>query len=216
LKVSQAGGGQFSKSALLNGATLSYGLERYAQALDAYRSLKEISPEAQESYVADLGIMRSAFRARSFDLAISTAASVAANNLSDEATVREADYVKAKSYLSTSRRADAIREFKVLSKKAPSTAEGAEATCFLIQDLYDNGEFDNVESAVFDFSKKAGNQSYWLAKAYLILGDTFVQKGNLAQAKATFESIRDGYEPYGANDEIPDNVKMRLERMANN
>ena len=36
----------------------------------------------------------------------------------------------------------------------------------------------------------------------------------MAQAKATFESVRDGYEPSGKNDDILDNVNMRLKKIA--
>ena len=37
-------------------------------------------------------------------------------------------------------------------------------------------------------------------------------RGELAQAKATFESVRDGYVPSGTDD-VMDNVRMRLERL---
>lgn len=42
-----------------------------------------------------------------------------------------------------------------------------------------------------------------------------MQRGNAAQAKATYESIRDGYTSMGPDDDIPDNVQLRLERLQN-
>ena len=48
----------------------------------------------------------------------------------------------------------------------------------------------------------------------MVLGDSFAERGQYAQAKATFESIRDGYEPEENPDDILDSVKMRLERLA--
>ena len=54
---------------------------------------------------------------------------------------------------------------------------------------------------------------YWLAKSFLVLGDTFVEKGDLTQAKATFESVRDGYEPSGSSDDVLDNAVMRLAKL---
>ena len=71
-----------------------------------------------------------------------------------------------------------------------------------------------MESEVYDFSQKAGNQSYWLAKAYLVLGDSFVERGSYEQAKATYESIGEGYQAPSAGDDIADNVKKRLDRLA--
>jgi hypothetical protein len=35
----------------------------------------------------------------------------------------------------------------------------------------------------------------------------------MEQAKATFESIRDGYEPSGTDDDVMDNVAMRLRKL---
>ncbi len=84
----------------------------------------------------------------------------------------------------------------------------------VIQDLYDTGRFDAVDGEVYSFSQKAGDQSYWLARAYIVLGDAFTERGQYAQAKATFESIRDGYEPASGADDISDSVRMRLERLS--
>ena len=66
---------------------------------------------------------------------------------------------------------------------------------------------------MYSFSQKCGEQSYWLAKAYVVLGDSFLGRGMNEQAKATFESIRDGYEPSSDKDEVLDLVKIRLERI---
>ena len=82
-----------------------------------------------------------------------------------------------------------------------------------IQNLFDVGDFDKVEAEVYAFSQTAGSQSYWLAKAYLVLGDSFVERGAYEQAKATYESIRDGYEPAAGADDVADNVGKRLARL---
>ena len=71
-----------------------------------------------------------------------------------------------------------------------------------------------MDDEVYAFSQKAGGQSYWLARSYLVLGDAFAERGQYDQAKATFESIRDGYEPENGSDDVSENVKMRLERLA--
>lgn len=102
--------------------------------------------------------------------------------------------------------------FRVLAGE-PSTPEGAEASYMLIQNSFDTGDFDAVEDGVYNFSQVAGGQSYWLARAYLVLGDSFAERGNYAQARATYESIRDGYVPENGQDDISSNVKMRLERL---
>ena len=46
-----------------------------------------------------------------------------------------------------------------------------------------------------------------------MLGDSFVERGELEQAKATFESVRDGYSPEKDADDVMDNVNMRLRKL---
>ena len=96
----------------------------------------------------------------------------------------------------------------------PSTAEGAESKYMVIQNLYDTGKFDGVDDEVYSFAQKAGGQSYWLARAYIVLGDSVAERGQYDRAKATFESIRDGYEPESGTDDISDSVRMRLDRLS--
>ena len=84
----------------------------------------------------------------------------------------------------------------------------------MIQDCFDKGEFTEVENKVYAFSDSGSGQTYWLAKAFILLGDSFAERGELKQAKATFESVRDGYTPAGKDDDVLDNVRMRLEKLS--
>ena len=70
-----------------------------------------------------------------------------------------------------------------------------------------------VENKVYAFSDAGSPQVYWLAKSFIVLGDSFVERDELAQAKATFESVRDGYEPQNADDDVRDNVELRLKKL---
>jgi tetratricopeptide (TPR) repeat protein len=144
---------------------------------------------------ARTGMMRSAYRSKDYAAAIASADEVASQRGLSADVRREATYIKAKSSLASSQRGQALELFRQLGAD-PSTAIGAESKYIVIQDLYDTG------------------QSYWLARAYIVLGDAFAERGQYAQAKATFESIRDGYEPASGADDISDSVRMRLERLS--
>ena len=67
-----------------------------------------------------------------------------------------------------------------------------------------------MEAKVYDFAAACGSQSYWLARAYIILADSFAERGNLEQAVLTLQSIRDGYLPYGEGDDILETVDRKL------
>ena len=94
-----------------------------------------------------------------------------------------------------------------------SGAYGAECAYMLIQDSYDRGEFEDVETKVYAFADAGSDQVYWLAKSFIVLGDSFAERDEIEQAKATFESVRDGYTPESADDDVLDNVNMRLKKL---
>ena len=114
--------------------------------------------------------------------------------------------------MATSRREEALAIFRTLSSQ-PATDEGAEARYILIQDAFDRADYPAVQQGVFDFSDKSGGQNYWLARAYITLADTFIQMDKPEQAKATLESIRDGYTPERPDDDIQDLVQARLYKL---
>lgn len=190
-------------------AELSFDLERYADSYKGYKALSETTKIDQNKDIAKIGMMRSAYRDKNFENAVSAAQSI---NTTDSDISRESKYVMAKSYLGLSKRKEAMAIFKDLSNQA-STPEGAEANYMLIQNYFDSADFDSVENAVYNFAQKAEAQVYWLAKAYLVLGDTFTQRKQYTQAKATYESIRDGYEAPQGGDDIADNVNMRIQTL---
>ena len=201
-----------TESATLSYARVNYALGDYAKAFGSYRKLSEIARFDDNVRVARIGLMRSAFHARQWEDALSCAESVSALSGIGEELSREALYVRAKSLMSTSRRDEALDQLQVLAQK-PATAEGAEAVYLIIQDQYDRAEFEGIQDKVYAFADKAGDQSYWLAKAFIVLGDTFAEQGNLAQARATFESIKSGYEPTGNADDVLDQVEQRLRKL---
>ena len=204
--------GALAEGALLQLATLQYGLGNYPEAYRSYLKLRDSAQFKQNREGALLGLMRSAFRAREWEDALSDARAVLAAFKADDSLQREARFVCAKSLMSTSRRSAALNEFRELAK-APATDEGAEASYVLIQDSFDRADFAAVQERVYAFAEKAGGQNYWLAKAFIVLGDTFAEQDNMAQARATFESIRSGYTPSGPQDDVLDQVEMRLKKL---
>lgn len=204
------GEGAFVEMSMLNYSALSYRLEKWDDALGGYEALFKAAKMEENRFSAKIGIMRSAFKGRKYDKAVEYALSLNEDHRSSETLKQEASYVIAKSYMSQSRREEAIEVLKRLASD-PSTAYGAEATYILITDSYDSGDFAGVENKVYAFSDSASGQTYWLAKSFIILGDTFVERGELAQAKATFESVRDGYT--STSDDVLSEVRMRLEKL---
>lgn len=203
----------FTELSMLHYAELSFALQRYQDAYSGYSALYQKGRMESNRPEALKGMMYSAYRSKDYQNAVESASELISRRDSDSALQREATFIKAKSCLALSKREEAMKLFSQLGSR-PDDAFGAESKYILIQSLYDSGNFDSVASQVYDFSQKAGDQSYWLARAYLVLGDSFLESGHKEQAKATYESIRDGYVPSSGSDDIPDSVLKRLEKLS--
>lgn len=212
-RVIENGTGSFVELSMLKFSDISYRLERWEDAYGGYSSLYSSALLDNNKFLAVVGMMRAAFKGHMWARAIENVDRVMYDTRSDGNLKTEAEYVKAKSYLATSRRTEA---FALLEKLADDVSGpyGAEAAYMLILDCYDRGDFDKVKEMVYAFADAGSGQMYWLAKSFIVLGDSFAETGELEQAKATFESVRDGYESDSSDDDVLDNVNMRLERLA--
>ena len=209
--VIHGGQGSFVEISMLNFSVLSYQLERWDDAYSGYQSLYIAAKLDNNRSAAVVGMMRSAFKGHDWEASVSASDSVLKDNRTDGELKQEAEYIKAKSYLAVSRRDEA---FVILGELAKDMASpyGAEAAYMLILDSFDKGDFEDVETKVYAFSDSGTGQTYWLAKSFIVLGDSFAERGDFSQAKATFESVRDGYSPE-SDDDVKGNVKVRLEKL---
>lgn len=211
-EVMDKGEGSFVELSTLHYAQICYEMQRYGQAASAYESLLSIAKLENNRFTALTGIMRSYFKDEKYLSAIEAATRVEASEGIGSECRTEAEYIKAKSCLALGRREEALPLLRRLSADK-FTATGAEAAYLLIQDTYDAGNFEEVENLVYAFSDSQTNQNYWLAKSFIVLGDSFAEREEWNQARATFESIRDGYEPQGKKDDVLEQVNMRLDRL---
>lgn len=212
--VIEGGHGSFVEISMLSFSVLSYQLERWDDAYSGYQSLYSAAKLDNNRSAAMTGMMRSAFKGHNWEAALTAADEVIKDARSDAELKQEAEYVKAKSYLAVSRRDEAYVILNELAKDM-SSEFGAEAAYMLILDSYDKGNFEDVETKVYAFSDSGSTQTYWLAKSFVVLGDSFAERGEMVQAKATFESVRDGYTPSGDADDVQEGVRIRLEKLQN-
>ena len=181
-------------------AAINYDLQHYEKAADAYKQLVELARDDEMRQEAYLGLMRASYGAKDYPEVIRAAQVVGS---------REARFLMAKAYRTQGDRERSRVLFEDLAQNRED-AYGAESAYTLIQDAYDRGDFNEVEEAVYAFSDSGSGQVYWLARSFIVLGDAFADRGDLAQAEATYNSILDGYAPTREDDDVLDQVRNRL------
>lgn len=202
----------FAEIATLNYGKLSFQLQRYDEAVRAYETLEDIAQLGNNKREGTVGKMRSYYHLQDYRSTLAACNEVLALNLKDENINREALYMKGKSHIGEGERENGNGVLENLAKN-PKDKYGAEAAYLLILDAYDAGEFEKVEELTFALSDSQTPQTYWLAKSFITLGDSYAERDEMEQAKATFESIRENYIPDSTSDDIIPQVEMRLSKL---
>lgn len=91
------------------------------------------------------------------------------------------------------------------------TSEGAESAYRVIESAFRAGDTARAEKLVLDFSDKGTPHAFWLAKSFLVLGDIYVQKGDMFQARATLPEYRGRL--YPADDGIVAEAKEKIKKL---
>ena len=208
--LSERPASQYTLRVLGKLSQLAYEQGRYEDAARAYRKLYDVETQTQARNDAMTGYVRSV-KAYGDDDAISAmAADVAAQSDAGETALREANYAHAKVLQKNGDDAGALLLFRELSSDV-RYAEGAEAAYFVIENEYKAGDMDKAEKLVYELADKNTPHAYWLGKAFILLGDIYRSRTDMFQARATYQSIVDGYSP--ADDGIVDEAKERIRKL---
>ena len=84
----------------------------------------------------------------------------------------------------------AYTKFKSMSEHS-TNALGAEAKYNMAYVRYLQKKYRDAEKEVFDLVKKYPSYDHWKARAFILLGDVYVQLDDRFQAKATLQSVID-------------------------
>ncbi len=191
-QLSKQGNNQYSERIYDRLSAVCYTEKLYSQAASAYKELytitkkSDVKSRAIEGYVdATLAIGANSSTLSMVDFVMSQP------DVSPQVIVK-VKHANAKILLANGDEGRAMTIFKELSADT-ATAQGAEASYILIEQAFNSGDVDIAEEMIFDFSSSDTPHSYWLAKAFIILGDIYLFRDDAFQARATYQSIIDGY-----------------------
>lgn len=209
------GGGQFLDEATLNFARINYDLKHFNKSIEAYDKAVESSKNDNVKRRAYEGRMRACFASGRYRDAIRDASLLIASAGVEQPQIREARFIMAKSYQVIGESGNAKSLLEELAKN-PQDAFGAESQFILIQRAYDSGDFYAVEDRVKAFAEVASGQLYWLAKSFIVLGDSLVERDNITEALDIYEKLLSTYSPKDEGDDLLEQVMGRVAGLKSN
>ncbi len=206
--VLNSGQPEFMETSLYKAATINYSQENYSKAAPLFAKLEESTEKPELLIDARYWQMKSYLFLNDFENALVYANKLLSTEKISDNIKLDALMVKAKAFLSAGELALAKKSFNDIVKLS-SGIEGAEAKYNVAEIEYLLKEYDNSEKTVFELVNNYSGYDYWVAKGFILLGDIYTKKGNLFQAKQTFQSIIDNYD----GKDLTDIAKEKLEKI---
>lgn len=206
-KVIEASNGKYLDYALLYTARVEYKNGNYRQALADYSRLASSARNTVNKQTGQLGVVRTQTAlGGNHEAARAATELLTGNNLSPE-TVTEARYLRGKAYLQVNENDNALADFQFLANDTRSIF-GAEAQFILADTYYRWKSYDRAEAQVKEFMQKGTPHQYWMARALIVLSDTYQAKGDEFQARQYLESLKNNYK--GGEADIQQMINERL------
>ena len=209
-QLAAQGQNQYSERALEKLSSLCYDAERWEQAATAFRSLYDVTKVSKTKTNAASGYVSSTLKYADDEKIMAMADDAEKMTAINDVARRKARYAKAQVLQRAGKDSEALQVFELLSKEVKS-AEGAEGRYRLIEAEFKAKRYDKAEKMIYDFSDSKTPHNYWLAKSFILLGDIYVARNDAFQARATYQSVVDGYSP--ADDGIVAEAKEKIAKM---
>ncbi|MFA5814653.1 MAG: tetratricopeptide repeat protein [Bacteroidales bacterium] len=186
------GRNEFSEVALARTGEISYQQSNFDRALVLYQQLLQQAEVPANILDARIGIMRCSFKQKDYATVIQSAKNVLSTDKVPEEIVREASYKLGKAYLETGDQEKALDVLSVVARDVKNV-EGAESKYLIADIMFKKGQVDQAEKEILEFLDQNTTHQYWLAKGYILWSEIYLKRGDLFQAKATLQILKENY-----------------------
>jgi len=191
-------------------AKVTFDNKMYGEAAPAYRRMYDVVDNSAARTAAANGYAESVLLRKNDDALMAMASDLDTLADVDAAMLRRVRCAKA-NVLSRRGDAESARNIYEMLASNMLTAEGAESAYRVIEALFKEGNYDESEKRIYALADSKTSHSYWLGKAFILLGDIYVARNDIFQAKATYRSVVDGYTP--ADDGIVAEAQAKLNKL---
>jgi TolA-binding protein len=192
MQVVQNQKNDFTEQALLSAAQIYYDNGKFSEAYETFDKLENQAEVKNNLITARLGKLRSASKLNRNEDVKTAAEKVLLTEKLPVEVERETRFKLAIALQQMNKLNEAFDEFAKVAMDL-KTKEGAEAKYRMAEIKFLQGALDKAESEIFSFAEKNTPHNYWLAKSFILLSDIYSKKDDFFQAKATLQSVIDGY-----------------------
>ncbi len=182
---------KYKEQALQRAAKMRAEDGNHAEAAALYHELSKHSSRSAVVSEALTGYLRETVSTGNTPAISQAASEVLVSSFVTDDLTREAHFAQARVAQQEGRNDEALRLYRQVTPAR--TREGAESRYRIAELLYSRGDLPGAEKEVYALSEANTPYQYWMGKAFLLLGDIYVKKNDHFQAKATYQSIVDGY-----------------------
>lgn len=204
---------EFTEQALSAASELYFHLNDYSSALENYIRLEELAGDRRTVVEAKKGIMRCHYELENSMEAFEAANEAARTEGLAEENLREANFIAAKSLLDLGKNSEALDWFKKTANEV-SSREGAESKYRVAELYFIMGDIENAREEINDFISMSTPHHYWMANAFILLADIYIEEDDYFQARHTLQSVIDNYDI--PDDGIVQRAEKRLEKINEN
>lgn len=200
----------FTEQALISASVINMENENYDAAAGEFEKLIKYAEIPENVFKAKIGLTRAYYKSGNYEKAIDAAQNLIETENLPVSLSREARFIIAKSALAKENLNLALENFARVASEVKSK-EGAESKFRIAEIYYMKGNLDMAEKEIFDFIDNNSPQQYWLARAFILLADVYVDKEDEFQAIHTLQSIIDYYT--GKDDEILETARQKKQQL---
>ena len=191
-------------------ARVTFDNKMYDESALAFRRMYEVVDNAVARTEAINGYAESVLLRKDADALMAMANDLDTLTDVDAVMLRRVRFAKAKTHTSRNEEAEARRIYEMLASDV-TNVEGAESAYRVIEAMFVEGNHEESEKRIYALADSKTPHAYWLGKAFILLGDIYLQRNDTFQAKATYRSVVDGYTP--ADDGIVAEAQSKLEKL---
>jgi TolA-binding protein len=184
--------GSYKEYAASRVSNYYYNLKSYSRALEYYQILEQLGSTPSSINVARLGIMRSAFFLKNYELSKEYALFVLENSSLTETIKSEANYALGLScyYLGSYEEAMTPLEWLVANM---TTFMGSEAQFTLAQIHFNQEDLSGAKSEIDQLLKMKPSYDLWIAKGLILKSRILIKEGDLFQSEQNLKAVIEHY-----------------------